>query len=266
MTCGIYLGSPKNILTDKVYIGQSSNIEDRIRRHTADMRAGRHKKKIQDGYNKYGEFDWEILAECPVEQLHDLEKYYIKLFNACEEGFNTYEDSVSAPILYGLDNGNVKKENIQLYKHILDLTILNPTYTRYKIAELANTKEYVVAHIWYSSSCKWLSEIFPIEYEKVISLEGTRQVGGKSAESQGIVYNPILSPELLEYTITNVRKFSREYKLDQADLANVLNLKKPSVKGWIIKDLDKINPSLHEQFYSSNRGYYKKQFDLYKSN
>ena len=266
MTCGIYLGSPKNGKTDKVYIGQSVDICGRVRRHNNDMLNGKHSPKMQAAYAEFGEFEWEILAECAKEHLDELERFYIKLFDAVNNGFNTYADSNSAPVLYGLDNGKVDNDKILLYKIILDLTLANPSYTRYKIAELANTEPHIVAHIWYGQSCSWLNELFPTEYAAVINLTGNRQIGGKTAEQQGISYPVLLSPELLEYTVTNIREFARKHDLDQGDLSNVLNQKVASTKGWIIKDLDVINTELHAKFYSTRRGHYKRQFDLYKAN
>lgn len=133
------------------------------------------------------------------------------------------------------------------------------------IAYLASTKPHVVTHLWYSNTCAWLKEIFPQEYEKVRLLTGNRQIGGKTAEQQGKLYPVLLSPSLDAYTITNVREFSSINLLDSGDLSNLLNFKVPSTKKWIVKDLNILKPELHTKFYSTKRGYYKKQFDLYKS-
>lgn len=266
MTCGIYLGSPKNCLTDKVYIGQSTDIYSRIRRHNSDMKLGVHSKKMQEAYASFGDFEWEIICECSEGELDSKETYYISLFDSCNNGLNTYEDSQSVPILYGLANGNARKEDIPTYKTVLELTISNPHYSRHKIAELAGTKEYTVNSIWYGKSACWLAELFPVEYGKVQALLGSRRIGGASAEQQGIVYPVLLSPCLESYNVYNISQFALCNKLDRGDLANLLNMKVASVKGWIVKDLDNINPALHSKYYATNRGHYKKQFDLYKYN
>lgn len=263
MVCGIYLGSPKSLTTDKVYIGQSIDVHSRTRRHDSDMLSGVHSSKMQKAFYEYGPFEWEIIEECLPSDLYTLEKYYIKLFNADTYGFNTYEDSSSAPILCGLYNGNVNKDNIPLYKEILDLTIENPTYSRYKIAELAKTKEHVVAHIWYGVSCKWLAEIFPTEYATVLELTGNRRVGGRSAKDQGIEYPVLLSPQLISYEVGNVRQFALSNSLDKGDLSKLVNRKVPTVKGWIIQDLDILDIAVHTKFYSTKQGSYSKQFDRY---
>lgn len=263
MVCGIYLGSPKSGLTDKVYIGQSSNIEERVRRHNNDLISGKHTEKMQKAFEVYGPFDWEILLECEKELLDIKEKYFINLFNAFSDGFNSYEDSTSAPILFGLDNGNTHIERLSIYKAILDNTILYPNKSRVEIAELSNAKISEVKGLWYGADYIWVKDIYPNEYNLVRTLSGNRHIGGKSAAIRGITYPCILNPELEEYIVDNVRQFALSNGLDKSDLTNVLNLKAPSVKRWIVKDLNILNPALHNKFYSSNRGNYKKQFDLY---
>lgn len=264
MTCGIYLGSPKSNTTDKVYVGLSVNIEERVRRHNSDLRAGNHNYKLQEAYNIYGEFCWEIIEECPEEVLEYKEEYYIKLFNSTIDGFNTYHSAYDAPILHGVDNGKVSPEYILLCGKILRLTIDNPLLPREAIANMLGTYKHVVAHIWYGKS-KWLLEYYPLEYQEVLALLGNRQVGGKSAKQQGIIYPTILSPDLIHFNVENVREFAKLHGLDYSDLNNTLNMKVASVKGWIIKDLDIINPEAHAKFSSHNRGHYTRQYALYKN-
>lgn len=266
MTCGIYLGSPKHILTDKVYIGLSVNIESRIRRHITDMRAGVHRQKMQDAYNTYGEFDWEILEECPKDLLEEREAYYIEAYKACTNGFNTYKDSNEAPILYGLDNGKVTEEFVSQCILILETTLANPELPASTIAKLTDIPVHTVKHIWYGQSSNWLKDIEPEKYIKVLNLLGSRQMGGKSAKQQGVIYPVILSPDLVQYTVDNAREFARLHGLDKGDLNNMLNMKVASVKGWIVKDLDIINPEMHKKFNSSKRGHYNRQFSLYITN
>lgn len=263
MTIGIYLGSPKN--TDKVYIGQSNNIEARIARHNSDMVRGVHTAKMQKAFDEYGEFDWEVLEECTEENLNDRETFYISIFNSTVDGFNTYKDALEAPPAYkGILNGNARTEDIPVYKKILDATISNPKYSIYKIAEIVGCPYYTVDHLW-QGGYTWLKDIFPEEYVAVRNLSGTRQIGGKSLAQQGKELIEVLNPELVIYKIDNIRKFAKEHNIDAGDLTNVLNKKAGSVKKWIIKDLDISAPEVHAKFYSTNRGYYKKQFDLYKS-
>lgn len=83
--CGIY--KITNKINNKIYIGQSVDIIDRFRRH----------KRAKDDYiihkaiRKYGvdNFTFEIIEECPREELDDKEKFWIKYYNSfSNNGYN----------------------------------------------------------------------------------------------------------------------------------------------------------------------------------
>lgn len=68
-----------NIINNKCYIGQSSNIKRRKNEH---MNINHEtNKSLKLAYLKYGleNFKFEILEECKLEELNDKEKYWIKL-------------------------------------------------------------------------------------------------------------------------------------------------------------------------------------------
>ena len=78
MTCGIYLIS--NLINNKIYVGQSINIEKRWRQHKRELKNNIHEnKKLQNAWNKYGEenFEFSIACECEEKQLNTLEQYYV---------------------------------------------------------------------------------------------------------------------------------------------------------------------------------------------
>ncbi len=70
MTCGIY--SIKNKINNKLYIGSSSNIEARWKKHLSNLRHNMHPNAhLQSAWIEYGEanFEFEILCECSQESL-----------------------------------------------------------------------------------------------------------------------------------------------------------------------------------------------------
>lgn len=78
MTCGIYFISNK--INNKLYIGQSINIEQRWNAHKRELRNNIHENsKLQRAWNKYGEenFEFLIATKCKEYQLNTLEQYYI---------------------------------------------------------------------------------------------------------------------------------------------------------------------------------------------
>lgn len=265
VTCGIYLGTPKSNTTDKVYIGQSVDIEDRIIRHNASLKKGTHFFKVQNAYNEHGEFSWEVLKECETQELVSWEEYFIKLFDAVDNGLNTYYSAYDTPPIHrGINSGSAKPENIPIYRAIMNVTLSNPTWTKQNVADIVECKVEEVDHLWYGGYA-WLEELFPFEYSAVRNLAGKRRLGGKSLVEQGGTPVELLSPTGVVHILTNIRKFAKEQGLDSGDLTNLVNKKVGTTKNWIVKDLDITDPDKHIRFYSTARGNYRKQFDLYKS-
>lgn len=82
----------KCLVSNKGYVGQSNNINRRIREHLCHLRENRHSNvHWQNSWNKYGEenYTWEVLEYCSVEELNERETYWIKELNTLSpNGFN----------------------------------------------------------------------------------------------------------------------------------------------------------------------------------
>lgn len=56
------IGIYKIVINNKAYVGSSFNIERRIIQHKSDLKNQRHDNPhLQNAYNKYNEFNFEIL-------------------------------------------------------------------------------------------------------------------------------------------------------------------------------------------------------------
>lgn len=94
---GIY--KIENTLNHKVYIGQSVHIEIRWKEHCRPSGDSVIAKAIQ----KYGKenFTFQVLKECDIEQLDELELFYIKKFNSIvPNGYNVTDYIDGKPTLY----------------------------------------------------------------------------------------------------------------------------------------------------------------------
>lgn len=82
----------RNVENNKRYIGQSENISHRKACHIYDLKNNRHKNKyLQQEYNENpDDFVFEVLCKCGVDDLEDLERFYIKKYssNKRETGYN----------------------------------------------------------------------------------------------------------------------------------------------------------------------------------
>ena len=78
---------------DKCYIGQSIDVAKRWKDHAKcglgiDTPVG---NKLYQDMQDFGiwNFSWELLEECPREQLNDKERYFIDLYQSKDYGYNT---------------------------------------------------------------------------------------------------------------------------------------------------------------------------------
>lgn len=88
--CGIYKITNKCL--NKSYIGQSRNIENRIKQHfnkLGNYNGNNKFYKILNEYPNINDWCYEILEECERKELNNKEIYWINYFNSCDEGFNS---------------------------------------------------------------------------------------------------------------------------------------------------------------------------------
>jgi hypothetical protein len=144
------------------YIGQGVNLLKRINRHFSELKANKHKNsKLQRYFNKYGESSliFSVLITCPKQELNFWEKFYIKLFNSVENGFN---------LTTGGEGAATNKKICQLSNVLTGEIVTYPSCKEF--AEAYNLSEHGVVYVllgknktvgnWYNPNGKWK----PIEY------------------------------------------------------------------------------------------------------
>ena len=95
--CGIY--KITNMKNDKVYIGQAVDIYKRWCEHCKaglgiDTPQGNklYAAMLEDGLEN---FTFELLEECPREELNRKEAYYISLYNSVQYGYNSTKGNIN---------------------------------------------------------------------------------------------------------------------------------------------------------------------------
>lgn len=73
-----------NTINNKIYIGQSKDIEHRIEQHLNLLQKKKHENKLmQKDYNLFSAaFIFEVLEECPLSLLNEAEKRWIAHFHS----------------------------------------------------------------------------------------------------------------------------------------------------------------------------------------
>lgn len=108
--CGIY--KIKNVVNNKVYIGQSRNLKKRLNEHFNNLKNNRHNNlHMQSSYNKYGleSFETEIVEYCKETELTKKELYWINYYNS--------HDKV---VGYNIDIPNLEDESFYLSQETKD--------------------------------------------------------------------------------------------------------------------------------------------------
>lgn len=227
MTYGIYKLSFKG--TDKVYIGQSVNIEKRYNSHLSAFYRNKAAKKLQEAYNTYGIPSMEILVVEP-DKLHRslLEDRYISEYSAYIYGFNTLEHADEVPIntKAGVEGPAAVYTKSQIEE--VFYLLCDHEYTAEKISEETGVSVGIIYYISTGKGHLWLKEEYPEYYNTFISNRGH----GNSAHAKGIQYPPILDPIGNIHYITNRSKFAVDNKLDCGALGRVLRGVAKTHKGW----------------------------------
>lgn len=84
---GIY--AIRNLKNNKIYIGQSTNIERRFREHKNRGFFTEYETPIYKAFRKYGleNFSFEVLEEAEQSKLNEKEIFYIKIYRSNEKKF-----------------------------------------------------------------------------------------------------------------------------------------------------------------------------------
>jgi len=234
VTIGIYCLEFEG--TDKVYIGQSVNIERRFKQHINYFKIEEANKKLMEAFKLYGYPRLKILVECNIEELNNLEVEAIQIYDSINRGFNILNQATYKSTNIGEDSSNSIYSNnqiIDVLNHLSD----NEIITYKEISLLTGMSETNIRKIVSGDTYLWLKDKYPIKYQKMLNNIKSRATisrsKGHSAKGRGIVYPSILSPEGVIYSnIDNASKFAEKHSLSNVQLCKLFNQKILSHKGW----------------------------------
>ena len=229
MSCGIY--KLYFTSTNKVYIGQSVNIERRFKEHLNSMLNQDCSGRLLQAFSTFGLPELEILIECSKEELNTLEKEAIEIYNSFHGGFNStiggtytlWENGA----LKGQNNPNSKYSNEQIEKAFN--LLLNKQLSYLDIEKITKVSQIVLRNISSGSSHIWLKDIYPQEYLLLITNKNKRK---SSINRDRILESPNKKLVTIRGSLTDFCKVYPELKI--SGLSMLLNKKIPIYKGWTV--------------------------------
>lgn len=228
MTIGIYKLCFNG--TDNCYIGQSTNIEHRYRAHLNSFTTHKANPKMMEAYKLYGDPILEIVCECAVEELNDLEAEAIEIYDSVNNGLNIYSSASDTPLYYGEKHPRCKYSNEQILKVARLLT--DPKNKAIDISDFTGLPLSVIQDISRLAVHSWIQKEDPETYKKLVDLKGTRK-NPKGVADRGTVYPPVMSPDGIVYSnIANLSRFCDEHGLTRPNFRKLLLGKIKSSLGW----------------------------------
>jgi hypothetical protein len=209
--------------TDKVYIGQSLDIENRKIQHNTLFHTSKASKKLQKAYNVYGTPSICTLEECEPAELDSLEYEAILVYDSVNNGFNTKTSPCGGSNLPGDLNGNAKYSNSQICKSVL-LLVQVPKLSYPQITNLTGISKSMLVEIATGRSHRWLAKEMPVEYSLLMSFKNCRNTR---------LYPLIKSPTGEVFKVEHLTKFCNEHGLDNGNMSKVLTGKKKQYLGWV---------------------------------
>ena len=226
MTIGIYALYWEE--QDLIYIGQSKEIERRLRDHLKQLRDNNHYNyKVQGTFNTYGKPDCIVIEKCSILELDLKEIQWIKEFSATLNilpgGFGTGKDT---------KHGASKFSKLEILNAV-SVLILNPNKELKEISDITGMSTSVLSTIANLNKHTWLeSELDPGTLEKLkASTEERRLKNKKPSKNAGKFLVP--SDGKL-FVVEHIANFAKEHKLTESKVWEVLSGARKTHKGWKI--------------------------------
>lgn len=211
MTSGIYI--IHNTINEMVYIGKSSNIEDRWIRHKQELSKNTHHSyKLQKDYN-YGVVLYYDILEISYEDLSSKEVAYIKEFNSYYCGYNCTTGISTTGSGYDSVNASLNKED---YKSIINYI----AYTQHSLVEISkilNVPLSIVNNISSLRRHSWIESEMPVEYAILRNKQNT--INPKPRNS-----NPDIEKVFIELVNTDnsIETILSKYSLSKKQIQHIL--------------------------------------------
>ena len=162
-----------NKINKKIYIGQSKDIEYRWKDHK--RRFKNQKTPIQKAIYKYGidNFSFEVLKECSIDCLNDLEIYYIQLYNSTDKniGYNITSGGDKGPIKRGINSpvAILTKEIVEFIRNLY-IEGVNKKDAYREVRKKYNINKNTFTDVWLGKTYKDINYyVYDSKYKELIN-------------------------------------------------------------------------------------------------
>ena len=244
-----------NIINNKSYIGQSINLNDRLKRHLYLFKSGKEKKYLYSAMHKYGIenfkleiieiIDEELSLDDLLETLDTLEIYYIEKYKSLEQGYN---ETKGGERKLGLGTENVLAK-LRAYYHTEEWKIVRRKFIKHTFGYNLKENFFVEADSRIELSTLLKNKGFNISSSQITAcvLERYHSTNGfvfgntkeeclnklEYFKTDNAKHNKELAPnyqEYLEYLKTIVDKNGYLPKIEE--IANHYNRARTTIIGW----------------------------------
>lgn len=229
---GVYVIA--NLASEKLYIGSSAKLRNRLTTHIWLLRNNRHKNAhLQAAWNKYGEdaFMFAPLQYAPVDDLESVEqgmidKYRDVAYNLREVSSSNRGIKFSEETRRKISESSKAQWDRPEYRERMLAVIKNRELSPEGIAKMAATKRGKRLSEEHRQAMRDAVRKPPPERSEV-----HRAALGASRAKTYVV----TSPEGVEQTVTNLREFCRSNSLQQSHMGKVARGVQDNHKGWLCR-------------------------------
>lgn len=212
-----------NNLNGKIYIGKTvKTLQRRRTEHESTSRKSASPTGFHGAIRKYGEsgFTWEVLHECEVSLLNDLEVYYIKDLRSSVIG-------VGYNLTSGGDGAAFGDQNVSKRPEVREkLRVANTGYkhTPESLAVMSHkSKEFYKNGMSLEQRAKISRGLLSSDLRK------PTPTGGDHHRAKGCI---LISPKGVAHVVKGYREFAVENGLDHSAISKLVNGKLLTHKGW----------------------------------
>jgi group I intron endonuclease len=196
-----YIYKLTNLINGKIYIGQTNNLERRLKEHLYDKRRN---KPIHNALIKHGRENFSLEVIYYGENYNEEEKKWIAFYesNNKEKGYNIQEGGQDS----SGENNPMAKITQEKAEEVIDL-LLNTKLSYDEIAEKANLDKRYIQHINHGEAWSNIKYTYPLrKFLNKLTNEKVQEIISLLKDESKSIDDIVEITEVKRHTILNINK------------------------------------------------------------